>query len=36
MRVTAFAGKGQIGQLAIAGKLTAASSPNGAMVSSVM
>jgi hypothetical protein len=36
VRVTAFAGMGRIGQLAIAGKLTAGSSPNGAIVSSVM
>jgi len=31
-----FAGMGRISQLAIAGKLTAGSSPNGAIVSSVM
>jgi hypothetical protein len=34
--VTAFAGESRIGQLAIAGRLTAGSSLNGAMVSSVM
>ena len=33
---TTFAGMGRVGQLAIAGKLTAGSSLNGAMVSSVM
>jgi hypothetical protein len=32
----AFAGKGRVGQLAIAGKLTAGSSLKGAVVSSVM
>ena len=35
-QVTTFAGKGRIGQLAIAGKLTARSSPIGAIVSSVI
>ena len=34
--ITTFAGIGRIGQLAIAGKLTAGSSPIGAIVSSVM
>ena len=34
--VTAFAGKGRAGQLAIAGRLTMGSSLNGAMVSRVM
>lgn len=33
---TAFAGKSRTGQPAIAGKLTAGSSLNGAMVSSIM
>ena len=36
MRVTTFAGIGRIGQLAIAEKLTAGQSPNGAIASSVM